>query len=649
MATLSTLSIDLVANSAQLARDLRKANKSTSDWAKKTRQHANTAGAAFGAFATATTVSLATLFATTSRAADELGKTADKLGEFPERLQAIQRAGELTGVSINTTNMALQRMTRRTAEAAQGTGEAVDALKELNLDAQELARLSPADQFELIADAMGGVATQGDRVRLAMKLFDSEGVALVNTLALGETGLRDIRKEVDDFGLALTRVDIAKIEAANNQIFRAKEVTKAFGNQLTVELAPVVAAIANSFAESAKEAGGMGVVGQRAAQKIIDAVAFAADAVNGLKVVWLGVKSAIVTVADFGLKTVSSLDVAVTSFLNKIPGVTANVNESLAGFTAEFSEQARLVQEEFQAALLSPPPSEKIHAVVKDIFDRAQEEAEAIASNREENVASPLAEALGGGTGQASQDEESSESNQADPFGLTQQKADEALTIFSGFLESKNALQFAFNEERNARILELEQQLADATNDIERQKLKNQVALERDRLKNTKSFFTKGFSDLAQNSRKAFELQKGVRIAETVQNTYAAAMGAYKALAPIPIVGPALGAAAAAAAIAFGSQQIQGIKNQSFKGGSVSRSGSPASVSASSSASEPASANLSDLPGNGDDSIQPRTLNVTVSGVNENGLLPVSTVRGIMDQIAEQGLDGYNMNVEFVA
>jgi len=78
-------------------------------------------------------------------------------------------------------------------------------------------------------------------------------------------------------------------------------------------------------------------------------------------------------------------------------------------------------------------------------------------------------------------------------------------------------------------------------------------------------------SGAMQNHRKGFEIAKVAAIAETTINTYSAAMGAYKALAPIPVVGPALGIAAAAAATAAGMANIQAISSQQFggKGGSI--------------------------------------------------------------------------------
>lgn len=59
-----------------------------------------------------------------------------------------------------------------------------------------------------------------------------------------------------------------------------------------------------------------------------------------------------------------------------------------------------------------------------------------------------------------------------------------------------------------------------------------------------------------------FEAMKAFAIAETTIQTYRASMGAYAALAPIPVIGPALAVAAAAAAIAAGMAKVQAIRSQ---------------------------------------------------------------------------------------
>lgn len=68
---------------------------------------------------------------------------------------------------------------------------------------------------------------------------------------------------------------------------------------------------------------------------------------------------------------------------------------------------------------------------------------------------------------------------------------------------------------------------------------------------------------LRSGSKEQMALQKAQGMAQAAISAYQAANSAYAALAPIPIIGPALGAAAAAAAIAYGLgnvAQISGIK-----------------------------------------------------------------------------------------
>ena len=243
-------------------------------------------GAAVSVAATAAT---AAIVAGSLKSIDALAKTSDKLGIAISDLQALRQAAELTGVGTNTLDMSLQRMTRRLSEAAQGTGEAQDALKELNLDALALAKLSPDEQFREIAGAMKQVGSQSDRVRLAFKLFDSEGAALVNTLALGKSGLQEIGDEMDALGASITRVDAAKVEAANDAMLRVATAAGAVSDRLTIELASSITAVANQMvAEFSRGSGSLGTgmadavdVGVEALADFLDGAATVTDFISG--------------------------------------------------------------------------------------------------------------------------------------------------------------------------------------------------------------------------------------------------------------------------------------------------------------------------------------------------------------------------------
>jgi len=102
----------------------------------------------------------------------------------------------------------------------------------------------------------------------------------------------------------------------------------------------------------------------------------------------------------------------------------------------------------------------------------------------------------------------------------------------------------------------------------------------------TVGFFNQGLSQMAQGQGKAAKaaqaIQKAQALYEIGVNTYRAAVGAYAALSPIPFVGPALGVAAAAAAIAFGGSMAQGVLSGGGGSGAVT-GGAPPALPASSS------------------------------------------------------------------
>ena len=173
---------------------------------------------------------------------DNLAKAATRLGITVEKLSALRFTAGQTGVEAATLDMALQRMVRRIAEAAAGTGEAVKALDELGISAQQLNQLSPDEQFARIADAMSKVEKQSDKVRLAMKLFDSEGVALVNTLSLGSSGLEEFEKRAQAAG-AVISTDLTKAaEEYNDTMDVSIKKMKAFFRPGAVDAMSFIAA-----------------------------------------------------------------------------------------------------------------------------------------------------------------------------------------------------------------------------------------------------------------------------------------------------------------------------------------------------------------------------------------------------------------------
>lgn len=85
--------------------------------------------------------------------------------------------------------------------------------------------------------------------------------------------------------------------------------------------------------------------------------------------------------------------------------------------------------------------------------------------------------------------------------------------------------------------------------------------------------YAKTLDDTTSNLKTALgennALYKAAAITQTIIETYKGAQAAFSALAPIPIVGPALGAAAAAAAVAAGMARVGQIRSAREQGGAL--------------------------------------------------------------------------------
>lgn len=86
------------------------------------------------------------------------------------------------------------------------------------------------------------------------------------------------------------------------------------------------------------------------------------------------------------------------------------------------------------------------------------------------------------------------------------------------------------------------------------------------KLQTTQSFLGNLAGLQNSNSKKMARIGKAAAIAQAVINTYQSATSAYAAMAGIPYVGPALGVAAAAAAVAAGMANVQAIRKQNVAG-----------------------------------------------------------------------------------
>ena len=249
---LASLFVALGADGAELTKTLGTSQKQVKRWGKDINAIGRKTATVFAGVAAGVAASnaiLARTFQSNREYVKSLEGVSATLGDTAANIQALQYAGELQQISQTAVNTGLQRMVRRLSEAASGAGEARGAIAELGLNADRLNRLLPTEALQAVLDRLGQIPNQADRVRLAMKFFDSEGVQLVQLIG----NLTTARNELEQMNALLTDVDVSRLTAADAALVKMNAALKAIGTRFSVNISPVVERFAQAIFESAQQ------------------------------------------------------------------------------------------------------------------------------------------------------------------------------------------------------------------------------------------------------------------------------------------------------------------------------------------------------------------------------------------------------------
>lgn len=288
-------------------------------------------------------------FNETAAAIDKIAKTSQRLGLTVAAFKGLALAANQTGVSTETLGQAIQRMNRRVFEASRGTGEAKQALRDLGLVAEDLVKLSPDETFLAIADSMAKLTNTGEKTALMMKIFDSEGVALKNTMEGGAGAIRAFITEQEKLGV-LTQSQVKDVEEMNDGFQKLGLAIAFVGEKFTADLAPDLKQIAESFTVAVTEskvfkdalsgiADIIAVVAKTLAV-MVQSINFAAEGYKLLFNAIFGTEEAF----QAQLETVGKLSDAMKELFEEPEGADAQINVTKQ-VTQEFEKQVTLWDE----------------------------------------------------------------------------------------------------------------------------------------------------------------------------------------------------------------------------------------------------------------------------------------------------------------
>jgi len=140
---------------------------------------------------------------------DTIHKMSARTGIGAKALSELGFAAERSGTNLGTLEKGVRRMQRNIVDAKRGLSTAIDAFDMLGLSAQQLERLSPEDQFTLIAERISKIVDPTKRAAVAQMVFGRAGAELIPLLNEGAAGMDKLRKKARQLGITMSDKDAA--------------------------------------------------------------------------------------------------------------------------------------------------------------------------------------------------------------------------------------------------------------------------------------------------------------------------------------------------------------------------------------------------------------------------------------------------------
>lgn len=226
-------------------------------------------------------------------AIDATAKTADRLNILTEDLIGLRHAADLAGVGNDAFDATLLKMQKNLGTAAMKGGPVAAALGHLGIKAAEIANMGAADQFSKIAQGISEIQNPAERAAIATAIFGKQGQNLINTMQGGAAGLEAAQMEAEKLGITLSRVDAAKVEAANDSWTKFSQMISGIWNQVAVQLSPSLQFLWDKLVEVGTSGEGVGGLVRTGFETAVSVIAFAADMVDVVVVAFYAARAAV--------------------------------------------------------------------------------------------------------------------------------------------------------------------------------------------------------------------------------------------------------------------------------------------------------------------------------------------------------------------
>jgi hypothetical protein len=171
---------------------------------------------------------------------------SQRTGVSVEALSELGFAAEQSGADLETLEGSLKKMQKMLFEAASESQSAQETLASLGVSVAQLSKLSPDEQFKLIADRMSQITDPTLKTATAMAIFGKSGTQLLPMLSNGAKGIEELQQQARDLGLTMATEDAQAAEAFGDRVDVLWKVLKKTVFTIGSSLEPVLSAMIDS-------------------------------------------------------------------------------------------------------------------------------------------------------------------------------------------------------------------------------------------------------------------------------------------------------------------------------------------------------------------------------------------------------------------
>jgi len=188
---------------------------------------------------------------------DALDEMSQRVGVSVETLSVWKPAAEQSGVSGESFEKGLRKLSTTMLEAATGSEDAARGFSAVGVEFKNQdGTLRATDQVLLdLAERFKAMPDGAEKTALAVQLFGKSGAELIPFLNQGRDGINELAAEMQALGVQMSDETAAQAGNFNDALDKLKLATTSIGNQIIASLLPALNDMAGGMVESAKQGG----------------------------------------------------------------------------------------------------------------------------------------------------------------------------------------------------------------------------------------------------------------------------------------------------------------------------------------------------------------------------------------------------------